>query len=234
MNHKRTLAVLIAALVALQMPAVYAGGGTVVKLDGKAVIERKAIKVDVAASTQIYSGDTLSVAEQGIVQMVFEDDSVFVVPGAARLRVDRFTLPTANSGGKAVYTLVAGGVRTITGKVSKGAEDRYELRTEEAIVTVAGSAYMALRCQGSCTRKHKAGLYVRGESGVVTIANSAGKLRLRRGQTAYVKDQGTLAVHVKTSPFDDPLIGANFGVDAEFETEIHPPRIEPEPVASPS
>lgn len=215
-------------------PAVLASGGTIVKLDGKAVIERRNLKVQVAPSTPIYSGDTLEVADDGIAQLLLEDDSVFVVPGAARLRIDTFAVAKPGAGGKAVYTLVNGGIRTITGRVSKGGDDQYELRADEGTITVAGSAYMAIRCQGACARKHKAGLYVRGESGTITIANAAGKLNLRRGHTAYVANRDTLPAHVKTSPFDDPTISADFSLDAEFDTEVHPPRVEPELTPSPS
>ena len=234
MNRRTsTLASIVASLTALALPAAIAGGGTVVRLDGTAVIERKNLQVQVAASTPIYSGDTLNVADRAVAQVLFEDDSVFVVPGAARLRVDSFKPPAGGSGGTAKYTLVSGGLRTITGKVKGGAE-QYQLRAEEGTITVAGSAYMAMRCGGACARKYKGGLYVRGESGTITVGNAAGSLKVRRGQTAFAADQNMLPIHVKVSPFDDPLISAGFGLDAEFDTEIHPPRVEPESVASPS
>lgn len=225
---------ILALAAAAVMPAALAGGGTIVKLGGKAVIERRSVQVQAAESTPIYSGDTLNVADQGIAQVLFEDDSVFVVPGASRLRIDSFSLAKPGAGGKAVFTLVDGGVRTITGKVSKGGDDQYELRADEATITVAGSAYMALRCQGACARKHKAGLYVRGQGGTVTVANAGGKLKLRRGQTGFTPNKDTVPVHVKVSPFDDPAISSDFGMDAEFDTEVHPPRVEPELSASPS
>jgi hypothetical protein len=230
----KRLGTLLLVASALAAPVALAGGGTVVKLDGTAVIERKATKVQVAEATPIYSGDTLNVAPDGIAQLRFEDDSIFVVPGAARLRVDTFAMPTLTSGGKAVYTLVEGAVRTITGEVSKNGKDQYELRTEEATITVAGSSYMAVRCQGECAKKYKAGLYVRGESGTVFMTTAAGRLKLQRGQTGYVANNSSLAAHVKVSPFNDPALTADFGAAAEFKTEVHPPRIEQDPPASPS
>lgn len=231
---KRTPALVLALAAVVGMPAAFAGGATVVKLDGDAVVERKGTRVPLAVAMPVYSGDTLNVADQAVAQLRFEDDSVFVVPGAARLRVDVFTMPTQGSGGKAVYTLVSGGLRTITGRVSKGGKDQYEMRSEEATITVAGSAYLAIRCQGVCARKYKPGLYVRGESGVVAVANTAGRLRLHRGQTGYVANNTTLPLMVKRSPFDDPLIAAAYGIAAEYDTEVHPPRIEQEVPASPS
>ena len=223
---------ILALIAALAAPAALAGGGTVVKLEGKATIERKGAKVIVAESTPVYSGDTLDVADNAAAQVRFEDDSVFVLPGVAKLRVDQFTMPVGNKGGKALYTLVEGGLRTITGRLSKNGQ--YEMRTEEATITVAGSAYLAARCQGPCARKYKPGLYVKGESGTITVTSAGGKLQVKRGQTVYVASNAELPVYVRVSPFDDPVFGAGFSFSTEFDAEIHPPRIEQEPVASPS
>lgn len=226
-----TLLVTVAALAA---PAAVAAGGTVVKLEGSATVVRKGTKVAVRESSPVYSGDTLEVPDNAAAQVRFEDDSVFVVPGAAKLRVDQFVTPRGGQGGKAVYTLVDGGVRTITGRVSKNKSDQYELRTEEATITVAGSAYMAMRCQGACANKYKAGLYVRAESGTIIVTTAGGQKRIKRGQTVYVAGNAELPTQVKVSPFDDPIFGADFNLSVEFDAEVHPPRIEQEPPASPS
>jgi hypothetical protein len=223
---------LTALLLVLISPAALAGGGTVVHLDGAATIDRKGGRVPVAESTPVYSGDTLNVENHSSVQVRFEDDSVFVVPGAASFRVDKFAM--GNGGDTALYTLLEGGVRTMTGKVGKGQGDRYELRTPEAIIGVQGTAFMALRCAGACAKKYREGLYVRTEAGKVVIGTSAAKTTVKAGQTFYVKSKNDVAVKVSVSPFDDPMLNAQFNISTEFDAEIHPPRIEPEPVPSPS
>lgn len=215
--------------------AAFAGGGTVVKVDGKAQIERKGNQVNVAESTPIYSGDAITVADKGSAQLRMEDDSIIVVPGAGTLKIDHFQVAGKNGPGKAIYTIKEGGMRTLTGKVSKGRGDVYEARAEEGTITVQGSAYMALRCNGGgCAAKFKKGLYVKAESGTITVANAGGSLKLHRGQVAYAATKASVPVHVKVSPFNDPMIAAQFGINAEFDAEIHPPRIEQEPPASPS
>lgn len=230
-HHVRVLTL---ALATLLPAAALAGGGTVVKLDGQASIDRKGNQVKVSESTPIYSGDILNVGHKASAQLRFEDDSLFIVPGAGKFRIDLFSMPKGSSGGKAIYTLIDGGLRTITGKVSKGDNDQYELRTEEATVTVHGSAYSALRCTGACAKKFKPGLYVKGENGTVKVATNAGSLKVHRGQVVMAANKSSVPVHVKVSPFDDPVIAATFGISVELDAEIHPPRIEQEPPASPS
>jgi hypothetical protein len=223
----------LAGIAVLTSPLALAGGGTVVRLQGTASVERKGQQLTVAESTPLYSGDTLSVASQGVAQLRFEDDSVFVIPGSAKFRVEEFKMPSQKGGGKAIYTLVDGGLRTITGKVSKGGEDQYELRTEEATVTVAGSSYSALRCKGKCAGKYKTGFYVKGESGTITVTSTGGKMKLRKGQVCFVSGEGAEPVEVKISPFNDPELAAAFNISADFDTEVHPPRIEPDQSPSP-
>jgi len=211
-----------ALLLLLISPIALAGGGTVVQLDGKANIVRKGSNVDVARSTPVYSGDTLKVADHSTAQVLFEDDSVFIVPGEATFRVDKFAMGGKDGGSTALYTLLEGGVRTMTGKVSKGQNDRYELRTPEAIIGVKGSAYLALRCTGPCAKKYKLGLYVRAQQGVIVIGTAKAKTNVKAGETFYVKSKDDVAVKVKASPFDDPVLNAQFNFDAEFDAEVHP------------
>lgn len=227
MNRTFALVLLLASPLAL------AGGGTVVKLQGSATVDRDGKRTPVVESSPLYSGDSLEVGDASVAQVRFEDDSVFVIPGQSRFRVDEFRMPGPRSGGRAVFTLEAGGLRTQTGKVSKAGKDVYELRTEEATITVVGSAYTALRCQGACARKFKSGLYVRAEDGVISVAGADGQLKLRKGQTAFV-GAGAAPTLVTVSPLNDPEIAASFGVYAEFDTVVHPPRIEADRPASPS
>lgn len=228
MNKTFALALVLASPVAL------AGGGTVVKLQGSATVDRDGQRTPAVESQPLYTGDALEVGESSVAQLRFEDDSVFVVPGGSRLRVDEFRMPGPRSGGRAIYTLESGGVRTITGKVSKAGKDQYELRTEEATITVAGSAYTAMRCQNGCAKKYKAGLYVRAEAGVIIVTSANGQLRLNKGQSAFVGAGGVEPKTVKVTPMNDPEVTASYGIFAEFDTVVHPPRMEAERPASPS
>lgn len=142
-------------------------------------------------------------------------------------------MPAAGKPGKAIYTLVDGGVRTITGSV-KGAKGQYEMRAEEGTITVDGSAYSAMRCNGACARKHPAGLYVKGEAGTIIVTGSGGQLKLRAGMIAFIPTGGGTPVLVRISPFGDPEVAGSFNMTTEFDVDVHPPRIESENPASPS
>lgn len=221
----------VLAIAALALPLYAGAGGTVTSADGKASVERAGNKVAVAPALPIEAGDTLSVTAQSKVEVQFDDDSLFAIPGPAVLRVDEFNLPKSGPG-RAVYTLVDGGVRTVTGRISKNPGDVYELHTDLAIVTVKGSAYTALRCRGKCAGM-KPGLYVRAERGQITVANGRGKLILLPGQTAFVEAPGAAPAPAKESPFADPVFASGFAFSETLEGGREPPRIEKEPPVSP-
>jgi hypothetical protein len=226
---KRSKTLLAAAL--LLTPFVAAANGAVVSVTGKASVERGKEKLNVVEALSVQPADTLTVAAQSKVQLQFDDDSLLVVPGAAVFRVDAFELPKTGPG-KAVYTLVDGGLRTITGRISKNAQDVYELHTDLATVTVKGSAYAAVRCRAQCAGA-KAGLYVRADKGLITVANGAGKLGLRPGEVAYVESPESAPRRVEVSPFLDPVFAAPYAFDERLEGD-DPSRIEQEPPVSPS
>ncbi len=230
MRTARTTTVLAAVLSLL--PALAAAQGAVIAVEGKAAVERGAQRVPVVVALSVQGGDTLTVADQSKVQLQFDDDSVFSIPGAAVLRVDAFELPKQGPG-KAVYTLVDGGFRTITGRISKNPKDVYELHTDLAIVTVRGSAYTALRCNTRC-KGAKPGLYVKGEQGQITVANDGGKIVVLPGQVAFVEARGIPPARVTASPFNDPIFASAFAFDDVIETGREPDRIEQDLPASPS
>lgn len=222
-----------AAFVALLTPVLVLAEGTVVAVDGKAQVQRGKEAIPAVDALEVRAGDTLSVSAQSKVELQLADDSVFAIPGAATLRVDEFRLPSAQAGGKAVYTLVEGGFRTVTGRVGKSAKDEYVVNTDLASITVKGSAYTAMRCRVSC-KGAKAGLYVRAESGVITVGNGAGKLALQPGQVAFVESKDAAPKLVQNSPFNDPIFASAFDFSDRIETTNEPPRIEQENPASPS
>lgn len=233
---KKSLACGLWAVAVLVAADANAAGGTIVKLQGTASIENKSGTSPASESSSLYSGDSLKVDPSGKAQIHFEDDSLFAVSGGSTFKVEDFTMPRKDAGGTAIFSLLRGGLRTITGSISKGGHDHYELRTPMSTISVRGTAYSALLCAGDCTAhgRFKEGLYVRDHSGTVTLTNGGGQIALKPGQTAFAESNTTAPILVEASPFNDPKVSLHLGIDADVNTEVHPPRIEPDHPASPS
>jgi len=217
-------------------PSANAAGGTIVKLEGAAVVQRKGQDSPAAVASPVQAGDTIKVSDLGRLQLHLEDDSVFALAGGSVLSIDQFTMSRQDGGGAAVFSLLKGGLRTITGLIGKMRGDTYQVRTTAATIGVRGSAYSALLCDGACATKGRAreGLYVKAESGTIIVKNNGGELRLKAGKTAFAASINDAPVLVASSPLDNPDFASEIRIDVEFQIETHPPRIEPDPPASPS
>lgn len=218
-------------LLSAAAPALAGDAGAIVRYQGPVEVRGHAQARVASEAMTLKTGDTVVTGDRGMAQLRFEDDSVFVVPGTTEFRIDQFAMGKDR---KAVYTLDKGGVRTITGQIGKTKGDFYEMRTPQATITVHGTAYSLLMCDGRCGAGMRSGLYVRDESGSVTVTNTAGKLKMRPGDVAFVESRATAPVKVTVSPFDDPAIAAAFEADVSVEVDVTPPRIENEDPASPS
>ena len=229
--------IVVAGFALLAPLAAGAAGGTIVKMSGPVTVERGGQSLPASAGMELADGDTLDSAKGGSAQLRFDDDSVFVVPGGSALKVEEFRRPRAGLDGRAIFSLLRGGFRTITGLVGRSRRDVYQVRTGVATIGIRGTAYSAVLCGGGncgAKGKFKDGLYVKVDQGVVAVTNAKGEVSLRAGQTAFVESAATAPVRVQLSPFSDPQFDAEFNVDVEFQMDVPPPRIEPDPPASPS
>ena len=233
-KHARTSLYIIGAASLLFAAAARADGGALVQASGPVSREAAGSTSALAVGSAIRSGDTVRTGPGGSAQLRFDDDSLFVLAPDSALRIEQFQMARGGKPGAAVFSMLQGAVRTIDGKIGKGPGDTYEMRTEVATIRVQGTAYGALRCQGICAQKYKPGVYFKADQGWIVVANGGGKVRVRAGQIAYASSQSQAAVLVRVSPFDDPAIAAELRIDFKFNTEVNPPRIEPEPPASPS
>lgn len=235
---KRVIGMAGLLALALLAPSVaVAAGGTIVKATGAVTVERNGQVLPGSAGMQLTTGDTLQTDKGGGAQVRFDDDSVFVLPGGSALKVDEYRRPRQGVDGRGLYSLLRGGFRTITGLIGRSRRDVYQVRTGVATIGIRGTAYSAVLCAGDlCGAKgrFKDGLYVKVDNGIVIVTNAKGEVTLRANETAFVESAATAPVRVQLSPFVDPQFEAQYAIDVELELDVQPPRVEPDPPASPS
>ncbi len=152
--------------------------------------------------TQIRMNDGAMIALQPGSSFVIEEyqlpDSVVAAlaqvqaaPAPAPAAPTRVATPASDSaariGGRALFSLLKGGFRTITGLIGKSDQDVYQLKTPIATIGIRGTTYSATYCAGNCGSA-PSGLYVGVSSGKVMVTNNTGTLPLNDDQYAYVQD----------------------------------------------
>ena len=180
-----TLLALCGATLAAQV------AGTVVNLSG-ALMVRKAdgsVKV-LGVKSQIEQGDTLVSEKNTYAQIKFIDNSEITLKPGTMFKVDAFSYDSAKpDGDSASFTLVKGGLRSITGLLGKRNRDKFEMKTPAATIGIRGTTFVAQYIgapgPGSAAAGLAPGLHVTVLDGAIQLSNQGGAQQFSAGQFGF-------------------------------------------------
>jgi hypothetical protein len=122
--------------------------------------------------SEIFEGDTITTEQGARCQIRFSDGSLLGLPEASQFRVDEYEFGASDQDKeKAIYSLLKGGMRTITGAIGKKKPDNYRVNTPVATIGIRGTAYHAFLHR---LPSGEIQLYGGVKHGMITIDNSAG------------------------------------------------------------
>ena len=229
----------VGACLLLSAPCWASDVGNIANVVDDVKIERGTDKINATKNMVLKSGDVVSTGVAGRVNWQMADDSVFALPEGSRFRIDNFSEKSSNSGGKAVFTLVKGAFRTISGLIGKISGDTYQVNTPIATMGIRGTDYAASLKKGGSSQ-HPDGLYGRVYKGMIFMKNAAGSLDVPAGKTGFVDQLGHAPILVDNVDdlFNDISLGANFNLNFpgffNIQLRLHGPAIPHEVPASPS
>ena len=177
------LGLLAGTLISGQSLALDASGTTVgVKPDAKAAGAggRRIIKI----KGPIYMGDVITTDRRGQVQIIFVDDTKFVVGANSKVTIDAFVFNANKTAQDVSISAVKGAFRFITGKSPK---DNYSIRTPTMTIGVRGTAFdLAVRPGESMVVVYE------GQTNVCDILNRC--MEANRGTMAASTQDGVRSV----------------------------------------
>jgi hypothetical protein len=220
LDYGRVLIAAGSVLSAVLLPSAEAAVGNMVFSVGNVVIRSQAgVDRPGTLGAPIEVGDSI-VTNDGRAQVRFSDDGYMSFQPATIFRVDDYNYDKrANVAEKAIFNLVKGGLRAVTGLIGKRNKGDYQVNTTVATIGIRGTTYQALLCAGgSCAVPD--GLYVKGGEGTVFVANGFGSIDLTRGTSAFVPSaksapQETTATPRVTAPAS-VTTPVQFAVRSEF------------------
>ena len=131
---------------------------------------------------ELFSGDTV-LTNEGQTQFRFSDGSIVSLqPGSEYRIVDYRFNGAADGTEKGFFSLLKGGLRTITGLVGRANRDNYKVSTSVATIGIRGTQY-------SVTYGNS--INVNTGEGVVEVCNGRGCLLLYPGDEGYVQSDDT-------------------------------------------
>lgn len=143
-----------------------------------------------ARGAQVGSGDTIDTGS-GRAQMRFTDGALVSLQPQTQFRIDQYAFAGKPAEDRGFFSLIKGGLRTITGLVGKGNRDAYKLTTSVATIGIRGTEYSVA---------YGNSINLTTGDGAVDVCNGGGCLTVTDGQSAYVADQNTppVVIEVKT------------------------------------
>lgn len=158
-------------------------------LRGAAGAERVPVRGD-----PIDVGDTLILGDGARAQLRFADGAMVSLQPGSRFRVDEYRFgPAARGGDRAYFTLLAGGLRTSTGKIGKADPADYRLAFPNGRIQPRGTSYSVLISHNGALVDREGtsfpdGTWYTVHSGAmeVTVEGSPSKLLIGTGETYFL------------------------------------------------
>ncbi len=144
-------------------------------------------------NSAVFNGDTVQTG-RGEARLQFSDGGAVAVQSNSRFKITEYRYSGTEDGTEsAIFDLIKGAVRALSGAIGHRNNERYQMRTVVATIGIRGTAYDALYCQDDCTQTDGSalpdGLHVRTISGAVEVRNKAGRMPVVKGLRAYVPNQ---------------------------------------------
>src|ERR1700694_984248 len=126
--------------------------GKVLLAVGDVAALRGTERVQLTAGAPVNVGATVVTGAQSHAQIRFADDALVALKPHSEFRVERYNFTGASDSGEvAVFRLVKGGFRTLTGQIGKLNRDQYQLLTTQATIGIRGTHYQIQICSaGQC------------------------------------------------------------------------------------
>jgi len=179
--------------------------GVIAHLNGP-LLDRKAdgtVKV-LAEKSEVESGDTLVTEKNtyGMVRLV--DNSEITLKPNTTFKIDDFAYDAGKpEGDRAAFTLVKGGLRSITGLLGKRNKEKFELKTPNATIGIRGTTFivqyvdagglpggpgeLALgKTAGGPAPNLVPGLHLTVLDGAIVVTNTGGSQGFQAGQFGFV------------------------------------------------
>lgn len=170
--------------------------GRVLLLQGSANAVRGAQEVPLARGVTVETGDLLRVAEGSSLQVRFTDESVVALRANTQFKIEDYKFTANGTGDKSIFSLLKGGLRTITGLIGKRAPEAYVVRGSTATIGIRGTHFSAVNCAGDCTNadgsQAEDGLYGGVTDGRIVVTNQAGESEFGREQYFVVTSSNAL------------------------------------------
>ena len=173
--------------------------GRIVLAVGEVTAVRGADRVKLAAGVAVNVGDTIITGPQGHAQLRFSDEGLVALKPDSEFRIEAYDYSGKPDGSeRAVFRLIRGGFRTLTGAIGRDKQDAYQVQTTQATIGIRGTHYAVQICgreRDQCREDPNAepapaGLFGGVFEGLVAVDNPQGSGIFGARESFFVADGG--------------------------------------------
>lgn len=203
--------------------------GTVIQLSGPLLAKKASGAVRIlSVKSEVENGDTLVTEKSTYALVRFIDNSEITLRPASTLTIENFSFDNAKQDAdQARFSLVKGGLRSVTGLLGKRSKEKFELKTPTATIGIRGTTFIAEYVGAGGGSARPAGLYLQVLDGMIHVANAGGAASFAAGQFGHVPGLTLPPVAVPSDPgmqfAPPPAFRAPEGPDAPGRAGAPPP-----------
>ena len=201
----RTAAALACGLWCIQ--ALAEPAGRVLMSVGDVVASRGGRAFPLGTGVTVEPGDQIRTGPSSGVQIRFNDSSIVALKSQTVFVIDEFVYAGRSDGSeRALFNLVAGGMRTVTGLIGKINQRNYAVRTPTATVGIRGSGFNLTACTPAapCTNsdgsRARDGTYGQVFDLRIFSQTNAGTQDWQKGDVFLIPDANSLGERLREAP----------------------------------
>lgn len=170
--------------------------------DASAVRAGKDIKL--VAGTPVETGDTLRVGEASNLQVRFTDEAIMALRPNTTMRIDDYAFTQKADSDKSIFSLIKGGLRTITGVIGRNSRANYAVKAETSTIGIRGTHFNLVHCAGNCRNpdgsQGQNGTFGGVTDGRIVVTNNAGEREFGKDQYFFVASRDALPAGLLAPP----------------------------------
>jgi hypothetical protein len=205
-----------------------AEAGKVLMALGNVKVSRAGATTTLKKGDAVRAGDTIITGPTSNAQVRMSDGAIMAIGAQTEFKINEYTFNgKADGSEKASLSLVKGGVRAVTGVISRENKDNLKVDAVLATIGIRGTGFNIVYCQGNCSNANKTpakdGLYAGVFEGKVTVANEKTSGVYGVNEPVLVESKTSSIARLKEIPafLMDPLAG-QVVVPKKAESVVNP------------
>ena len=176
---KHLIITLLACFLALPASAAQSIGKVILSFGQNFAVSETGEQRNLKRQSDIFADDLLKTGAKGRLQIRFSDGSRLSLKPESEFRIAEYRFDEAQPDeGKAIYQLLKGGMRTISGQIGKKNRDNYEMKTAVATIGIRGTHYGVEYTND--------GIYAETVAGAIAVRSDQALVTLKAGEGAQV------------------------------------------------